>query len=86
MSRLIAWLALLASAPAVAWKYIREIGIAVQGAPPKIAELYSDFRTVEGLRVPFRTAISQAGRLMTTGVVLDVKWNQGLTPEKLGER
>lgn len=61
-------------------------GIAVQGAPPKIAEVYSDFRTVEGVRLPFRTAISQAGRLMTTGVVLEVKWNQGLTPEALGER
>lgn len=61
-------------------------GIAVQGDPPPVAEAYSDFRTVEGVRVPFQTAISQAGRLMTTSTVLEVSWNSGLTAEKLGER
>jgi hypothetical protein len=61
-------------------------GIAVQGTPPPVVETYSDFRTVDGVRVPFRTAISQAGRLMTTSAVSEVELNPGLTAETLGER
>jgi|GEM_PF-3740853 len=61
-------------------------GIAVQGAAPQVVETYSDFRDIEGVRVPFRTTIHQNDRLLTTSTVSAVKFNQGLTPEKLGER
>lgn len=61
-------------------------GIAVQGAAPQVVETYGDFRDVAGVRVPFRTTIEQNGRLLTTSTVSEFKINQGLTPEKLGER
>ncbi len=59
-------------------------GVAVQGDPPRIVEVYADFRTVDGVRIPHRTTISQGGQVMTTSTVLEVKWNQGLG--ELGER
>ncbi len=61
-------------------------GIAVQGAAPRVVERYSDFRDVDGVRTPFRTTIEQNGRILTTSTVSALKFNQGLTPEELGER
>ena len=61
-------------------------GVAVQGSPPQVVELYGDFRSVEGVRVPFRTTISQNGRALSTSTISDVKWNPGLTAQELAER
>ena len=61
-------------------------GVAVQGEPPPIVELFADFRTVDGVRLPFRTTISQRGQLMTTVQLIEARFNVGFTADELSKR
>ena len=35
-------------------------GVALAGTPPRVEERYSDFRVIDGVRIPHKTAIFQA--------------------------
>jgi hypothetical protein len=59
-------------------------GDALRGAPADIEEIYSDYREVDGLRTPFAITILQNGEKYLDGQVVEVKFNSGLTRERLG--
>ena len=69
------------------------------GAPEKLAykqspaeggseveETYSDWRDVDGLRLPFQWSIMQGGKKFAGATVQDYKINSGLTAETLGQK
>lgn len=59
-------------------------GDALRGAPADIEEIYSDYREVDGLRTPFAITILQNGEKYLDAQVVEVKFNSGLTRERLG--
>ena len=60
-------------------------GVALAGEPPRVEEIYSDFRDVEGVRIPHKTSISQNGTALTDITVVEATVNTGLTAENLAQ-
>ena len=52
----------------------------------KVEETYSDWRDVNGIKMPFHIAIQQAGQKFADVTVREWKLNTGLKPEELGKR
>jgi zinc protease len=56
------------------------------GPPQPIEEEYSDFREVDGIRVPFHTSYHQGGKYLAESVVTQLQINTGLKLEDLERR
>ncbi|MEZ5360880.1 MAG: hypothetical protein R2748_00715 [Bryobacterales bacterium] len=61
-------------------------GIVLAGKPPLVEERFSDFREIEGVRVPYKTAIHQNGPLLTEVTVIELELNTGVTVEELARK
>jgi hypothetical protein len=51
-----------------------------------VEELFSDWRDVDGLHLPFQWAVMQGGKKFAGVTVQDYKINSGLTAETLGQK
>jgi zinc protease len=51
-----------------------------------VEEVFSDWRDVNGIRLPFQWTVMQGGKKFAGLTVQDYKINSGLTPEVLGKR
>lgn len=51
-----------------------------------VQEVYSDWREVDGIRLPFQWTIMQGDKKFASATVEDYKINSGLTPETIGKR
>jgi hypothetical protein len=51
-----------------------------------VEEIFSDWRDVDGLRLPFQWTVMQGGKKFAGVTVQDYKINSGLTAEVLGKR
>ncbi len=60
--------------------------VAMGGAPANVEEVYSDFREVNGVKVPFKITINQNGTKFADVTVLEYKINAGVTAEEIGKR
>jgi zinc protease len=56
------------------------------GAPSEIRENYSDWRDVQGIKLPFRIETEQGGKPFGTTLVMEWKLNAGATKEQLSKR
>jgi hypothetical protein len=56
------------------------------GPPTEIEEFYSDWREVEGLKVPFKMTIRQDGKKLADETVQEFKFNTGLKAEDLSQK
>ncbi|MCB9383777.1 MAG: hypothetical protein H6509_04115 [Bryobacterales bacterium] len=61
-------------------------GIVLAGQPPLVEERFSDFRELDGVRLPYKTAIHQNGPLLTDVTVLELELNSGVTVEELARK
>ncbi|MGD1090488.1 MAG: pitrilysin family protein [Bryobacteraceae bacterium] len=62
----------------------RQAGI---GAPPAdVEESFTDWREVDGVKVPFKLTIQQGGKQMAEAVVEEYKFNTGLKVEDLSKK
>jgi len=57
-----------------------------RGQPILVQETLSDFRDVDGIKLPFATTVFQNGTKYADGVVTEIKLNQGLKVEVLQKR
>ena len=60
--------------------------IGMQGAPQQVVATYSDWRDINGLKVPHKVVIEQGGQKFAEGTVSDVKLNTGLSAEEVGKK
>jgi len=60
--------------------------VVVSGPPLPVEEDYSDFRDVNGVKVPFRVDILQGGKKFAVVTVTDYKMNTGLKSDELSKR
>lgn len=60
--------------------------VSVNGAAPVVQETYSDFRDVNGVKVPFKIAMTQNGQRYADVAVSEFKINTGLTAAELQKR
>jgi hypothetical protein len=51
-----------------------------------VEEIFSDWRDVNGIRLPFQWTVMQGDKKFAGVTVQDYKINSGLTPETLGKR
>jgi hypothetical protein len=51
-----------------------------------VEEIFSDWRDVDGLRLPFQWTVMQGGKKFASVTVQDYKVNSGLTAETIGQR
>lgn len=56
------------------------------GGPADIEEIYSDYREVSGIRVPFRIETTQNGFPFLKIAIVEVKINTGVDPAELGKK
>ena len=56
----------------------------MQGAPVGVVAIYSDYREVDGIRLPFKTLVEQDGKKFADLIVEEVIYNSGLDSETLG--
>jgi hypothetical protein len=56
------------------------------GQPQAMLETYSDFRDVNGIKIPFKVSAEIGGRKYAEGIIRDVKLNTGLKAEELRKR
>src|SRR5262249_14129119 len=61
-------------------------GVNVSGPIVTVEEEYSDFRSVDGIQVPFKVTITQGGRTFASVTVQEYKVNTGLKLEDLSVR
>ena len=60
-------------------------GSAAGGGPARIEQIYSDYREVDGIRIPFKTQVNQNGREFATLTLTEVIYNSGLDAETLSK-
>jgi len=51
-----------------------------------VEQVFSDWRDVNGIRLPFQWTVMQAGKKFSGATVQEYKINSGLTPETLGQK
>ena len=56
------------------------------GPPSEVTETFSDWRDVEGIKLPFKVVIEQNGKKTGEAAVSEIKLNSGLTPEELNKK
>ncbi|MCX6622961.1 MAG: insulinase family protein, partial [Acidobacteria bacterium] len=56
------------------------------GGSQQIEEKLSDYRDVDGIKMPFKVTILQAGQPFSEGALLEAKLNTGLTAGELGKK
>jgi hypothetical protein len=54
--------------------------------PNEVKETYSDWRDVDGIKLPFRTTIFQGGKKAAELTVKEWKLNTGITAEEVGRK
>jgi hypothetical protein len=57
-----------------------------RGQPILVQETLSDYRDVDGIKLPFASTVYQNGTKYADAVVTEIKLNQGLKPEVLRKR
>ena len=60
-------------------------GSASGGGPAEIEQIYSDYREVDGIRVPFETQVNQNGKEFAILTLTEVIYNSGLDAEALSK-
>ena len=60
-------------------------GAAMSGAPAEVEEIFSDYREVDGIRIPFKTKILQNGKDFAELTVSEAAYNSGLEKEVLSQ-
>jgi zinc protease len=60
--------------------------VATERQPILMQEIYSDYRDVNGIQLPFQVVTIQNGVKYADGQVIEIKLNQGLKPEVLQKR
>ena len=60
-------------------------GSAAGGGPAGIEEIYSDYREVDGIRIPFETQVNQNGKEFAVLTLTEVIYNSGLDAETLSK-
>ena len=61
-------------------------GAAMGGPPQQVEEIYSDWRDVGGVRVPYKWTIVQGGKKFGDVTVQEYKINSGLTDQELSKK
>jgi hypothetical protein len=56
------------------------------GPPSEIKETFSDWRDVDGIKLPFKVQIEQNGKKAGEAAVTEIKLNTGLKPEELNKK
>ncbi len=56
------------------------------GAPSEVKETYSDWRDVNGVKLPFKVSIEQNGKNSGEAVVSEIKLNTGLSVDELSKK
>jgi len=56
------------------------------GAPVPVEEEFSDWREVNGVKLPFRVSITQGGKKFADAAVQEIRLNQGLKAEELSKK
>ena len=54
---------------------------AIMGPPAEMEEVFSDYREVGGLKLPFKSVVNRAGKPFIEATILEWKINPGLPPE-----
>jgi zinc protease len=57
-----------------------------QGSQGPVEQIYSDWREVNGIRLPYQWTIMQEGKKFATVTIADYKVNSGLTQEEIGKK
>jgi hypothetical protein len=60
--------------------------IVYQGGQGPVEQTYSDWRDVDGIRLPFAWTIMQGGKKFASVTVADYKVNSGLTKEEISKK
>ena len=60
-------------------------GAAMSGAPAEVEEIFSDYREVDGIRIPFKTKILQNGKDFAELTLSEAAYNSGLDQETLSK-
>jgi hypothetical protein len=60
--------------------------VSVTGTAPNVLEMYSDFRDVDGIKIPFKVSLTTGGQPYGDVTVADFRINTGLKPENLQKR
>ncbi len=60
--------------------------VAMGGPPATVEEVFSDFREVNGVKVPFKVVVNQNGSAFAEATVLDLKMNTGVTLEEISKK
>ncbi len=55
-------------------------------APSEVKETFSDWRDVDGVKLPFKVLMEQGGQKVGEVTITDIKLNTGLTPEDLSKK
>jgi len=53
--------------------------------PAEIEQVYSDYREVDGIRIPFKTQVNQGGKEVAALALTEVVYNSGLDAETLSK-
>jgi len=60
-------------------------GEALTGPPPKVEEIFEDYREVMGIRVAFKTIVMQNDKKFAESQITEFRYNTGLKPEDLAK-
>ncbi len=60
--------------------------VAMTGAPSEMVETFSDWREVDGIRLPFRAETTRDGKPYAELVVKEIRLNTGLEPAELAKK
>lgn len=61
-------------------------GQSPMGGMADFEEIYSDYREVSGIRMPFRIEVNQNGTRFLEATISEVKFNTGVDPAELGKK
>jgi zinc protease len=56
------------------------------GPPSEVTETFSDWRDVDGIKLPFKVLMEQNGQKVGEATVSEIKLNSGLKPEELSKK
>ena len=58
----------------------------IKGPAVRVEETFQEWRDVDGIKVPWRTSVVQAGRPFSEILLVECKFNSGIKPEELSKR
>jgi hypothetical protein len=56
------------------------------GAPSEVKETVSDWREVDGVKLPFKVLMEQNGQKVGEVTISEIKLNTGIKPEELSRK